>query len=936
MPRFSANGDGTIGDIIAQAIEEVGEDGVITIEQGKGFETEVEVVDGMQFDRGYLSPYFVTNAETMETMLEDCYVLCHEKKISSLKDLLPMLQKIAQAAKPLLIIAEDIEGEALAALVVNRLRGVLQVAAVKAPAFGDRRKEILNDIAIMTGGEYISEELGITLESIELSQLGRAKRIEITKDNTTIIEGGGKKKDINGRCEQIRRAIETTTSDYDREKLQERLAKLAGGVAVIRIGAATETELKEKKDRADDALNATRAAIEEGIVAGGAVALLRAIPKVEALQLEGDEAIGAKIVAKAMQAPLTQIAANAGVEGAVIVNDVREAKGNMGFNAAKGAMEDMVKGGIIDPAKVIRCALQNAVSAATMIVTTECLVTDIPEPEKPPMGPPGGGMGGMGAHGRHGRHGRHDVIRPHEPAFPARAGSGNRPARVFCAMPNDAVSSSSVLQAFQGMMAFWPRPGAEDLGDTQCDEAWYMQWRPAWPCCALAGCKPTVNFTVSNTEGLPPLDVTFTGDCKTLLLGSIDFSSIFPIKEQLWDFGDGGDTSEDLEAEHTYNDVGVYTVTLAASNVFGTTALVRTDLIEVAGTAPQAAFTMDLSTGTAPLDVDFTDTSTAGSQEITAWEWDFGDGSGSSSQNPEHTYSPGLLAGQSQKYTVSLTVQNALGSSTSVSEDCVEVTVDGPEANFIAEDHEGDAPFTAQFTDKSTEGSYDITAWEWDFGDGGQSTEQNPGHTYDLTGTYTVSLTVTTAAGASAFTRENYVTVTAGGPIARFKAEDTAGLAPFDASFKDLSFPGSSEITAYLWDFGDGGQSTVQHPVHTYQDRGVYSVSLMVTTDLGDDTVIEEDFIQIFSEPAAAFTDTAGAGNPLQVTFEDVSDLGGAARISREWDFGDGSTHTIENPIHTYASPDTYTVKLTITVDVDEAEDFVSELERQVVVSGAR
>ncbi len=379
VATVSANGDATIGDIIAQAIERVGEDGVITIEEGKGFETEVEMVDGMQFDRGYISPHFVTNVESMRVELEEPYILCYEKKISTIRDMLPLLQKVAQSGKPLLLIAEDLEGEALATLVVNRLRGVLNVAAVKAPAFGDRRKEILRDIAILTGGQFISEDLGMTLENVELDQLGTAKRIEITKDNTTIVQGGGKKKEIKGRIDQIRNAIETTTSDYDREKLQERLAKLAGGVAVIQIGAASEVELKEKKDRADDALNATRAAIEEGIVAGGGVALLRARTKVEKLDLEGDEKTGAMMLARAMTQPLSAIAENAGCEGGVIVNDIMAAKGNVGYNAETGKTEDLVKAGIIDPAKVIRCALQNAVSAAAMIITTECLITDAPE-----------------------------------------------------------------------------------------------------------------------------------------------------------------------------------------------------------------------------------------------------------------------------------------------------------------------------------------------------------------------------------------------------------------------------------------------------------------------------------------------------------------------------------------------------------------------------
>lgn len=382
VATVSANGDAMIGDIIATAIEKVGEDGVITIEEGKSFETEVELVDGMQFDRGYLSPHFVNNKEAMRVELEEPYILCHEKKISSIREMLPLLQKIAQSGKPLLIIAEDLEGEALATLVVNRLRGVLNVAAVKAPAFGDRRKEILRDIAVLTGGEFISEDLGMKLENLELSQLGTAKRIEITKDNTTVVQGGGKKKEIAGRIDQIRKAIETTTSDYDREKLQERLAKLAGGVAVIKIGAASEVELKEKKDRADDALNATRAAIEEGIVAGGGVALLRASAKVQALSLEGDVKTGALMLAKAMKQPLASIAENAGLEGGVVVNDVLEAKGNVGLNAESGVMEDLVKAGIIDPAKVIRCALQNAVSSASMIITTECLVTDAPKEDK--------------------------------------------------------------------------------------------------------------------------------------------------------------------------------------------------------------------------------------------------------------------------------------------------------------------------------------------------------------------------------------------------------------------------------------------------------------------------------------------------------------------------------------------------------------------------
>ncbi len=379
VATVSANGDKEIGQFIAEAIEKVGNDGVITVEKGKGLKTEIEVVDGMQFDRGYLSPYFVTDPNNMTAVLEDCYILCHEKKISSVHDLLPLLQKIVQSGKPLLIIAEDVEGEALATLVVNKIRGILKVAAVKAPAFGDRRKEILRDISILTGGQFISEDLGIKLENVSLDQLGKAKRVEITKDYTTIIEGAGKKKDIQARCEQIRRQIEETTSDYDREKLQERLAKLAGGVAVIRVGAPTETELKEKKDRTDDALNATRAAIEEGFVPGGGVALLRARKVLDNLKLEGDEALGASIVKKAMAMPLIQIAENAGLQGEVIVAKLEEEKDNVGLNAETGQIEDLIKAGIIDPTKVIRCALQNAVSVASLIITTECLVADIPE-----------------------------------------------------------------------------------------------------------------------------------------------------------------------------------------------------------------------------------------------------------------------------------------------------------------------------------------------------------------------------------------------------------------------------------------------------------------------------------------------------------------------------------------------------------------------------
>lgn len=390
VATISANGDTEIGEMIAKAIEAVGQDGVVTIEEGKGLKSELEVVDGMQFDRGFLSPYFVTKPESMTVELEDCYILAYEKKISSVQELLPLLQATAQAGKPLLIIAEDIEGEALATLVVNRLRGILQVCAVKAPAFGDRRKEILRDISILTGGQYISEDLGAKLENVTLKDLGRAKRVSINKDTTTIVEGGGSKKDILGRCEQIRKQIETTTSDYDREKLQERLAKLAGGVAVIKVGAPTEIALKEKKARTDDALNATRAAIEEGFVPGGGVAMLAAREKVGGLKLEGDEATGARILYRAMGAPLEQIAENAGMEGSVVVRRVEESKNGVGYDAAAGEYTDMVKAGIIDPTKVMSAALRNAVSVAGVFITTECLVTDIPKPEKPAADPHGG------------------------------------------------------------------------------------------------------------------------------------------------------------------------------------------------------------------------------------------------------------------------------------------------------------------------------------------------------------------------------------------------------------------------------------------------------------------------------------------------------------------------------------------------------------------
>ncbi len=393
VATISANGEKAIGEIIADAMDKVGKDGTITVEEAKSIETTLDVVEGMQFDKGYLSPYFVTNAETMETLLEDAYLLIFEKKISSLQDLLPLLQNVAKTGRPLLIIAEDVEGEALATLVVNKLRGTLQIAAVKAPGFGDRRKAMMEDIAILTGGRFISEDLGIKLESIQLSDLGRAKRVTIDKDNTTIVEGAGKASDIQGRISQIRRQIEETTSDYDREKLQERLAKLAGGVAVINVGAATETEMKEKKARVEDALHATRAAVEEGIVAGGGVALIRAMSALDDLKLAGDENIGADIIRKACLSPLRQLVDNAGIEGAVVVEEVKKAKGANGYDVATGTYVDMIKAGIIDPTKVTRSALQNASSIAGLLLTTECMITEIPEKkEAAPAMPPGGGM----------------------------------------------------------------------------------------------------------------------------------------------------------------------------------------------------------------------------------------------------------------------------------------------------------------------------------------------------------------------------------------------------------------------------------------------------------------------------------------------------------------------------------------------------------------
>ena len=395
VATVSANWDTTIGEIIADAMDKVGKDGTITVEEAKSIETTLDVVEGMQFDKGYLSPYFVTNAETMIAKLDDAYILNFEKKISSLKDLLPVLEKVAKVGKPLLIISEEVEGEALATLVVNKLRGTINVCAVKAPGFGDRRKAMMEDIAILTGGKCITEDLGLKLESITLEDLGRAKSIEVDKENTTIIEGYGKSSEIQGRVNQIRRQIEETTSDYDREKLQERLAKLAGGVAVINVGAATETEMKEKKARVEDALHATRAAVEEGIVPGGGVALIRCIPAIDALKLsDTDEQIGVDIIKRAVEGPLRSLAANAGVEGSLIVQEVKKRKGNDGYNVATGEYEDLVKAGVVDPKKVTRSALQNASSIAGLLLTTECLITEVKEKEAP-AAPAGHGPGGM-------------------------------------------------------------------------------------------------------------------------------------------------------------------------------------------------------------------------------------------------------------------------------------------------------------------------------------------------------------------------------------------------------------------------------------------------------------------------------------------------------------------------------------------------------------
>ncbi|MEZ5066555.1 MAG: chaperonin GroEL [bacterium] len=389
IATISANGDEVIGDIIAEAMDQVGKDGTITIEEAKGIETNLELVQGMQFDRGYLSPYFVTDQERMETVLEDALVLIHEKKISSMKDLLPVLEHVAKSNRPLLVIAEDVEGEALATLVVNKLRGVLRVAAVKAPGFGDRRKAMLGDIAVLTGGQVVSEDIGVKLENIQMQDLGQAKRITIDKENTVIVEGKGKKADVEGRAQQIRKQIEAATSDYDREKLEERLARLAGAVAVINVGAATEVEMKEKKARVEDALHATRAAVEEGVVAGGGITLLAAMKAVDALKLEGDEATGVRIVQRALEEPVRQLAANAGLEGSLIAQEILAAGKNKGYDFSCGKLVDMFEAGIIDPAKVTRSALQNASSIAGLLLTTEAVVTEVREKDKAPVG---GGM----------------------------------------------------------------------------------------------------------------------------------------------------------------------------------------------------------------------------------------------------------------------------------------------------------------------------------------------------------------------------------------------------------------------------------------------------------------------------------------------------------------------------------------------------------------
>jgi chaperonin GroEL len=399
VATVSANWDETIGNIIADAMDKVGKDGTITVEEAKSIDTTLDVVEGMQFDKGYLSPYFVTNAESQEVVLEDAYVLIHEKKISNLQEMLPLLQTVAKSGKPLLIIAEEVEGEALAALVVNKIRGTLNVCAVKAPGFGDRRKAMLEDIAVLTGGKCITEDLGLKLENLTLADLGKAKRLVVDKENTTIVEGAGKSSDIQGRVKLLRRQIDETTSDYDREKLQERLAKLAGGIAVINVGASTEVEMKEKKARVEDALHATRAAVEEGIVAGGGVALLRTIKAIEALKLEGDEQAGAQIVRRAIEHPIRMLCSNAGVDGGVVVKEVLASKGNVGYNVATDKFEDLVKAGVVDPTKVTRTALQNAASIAGLLLTTECMITDLPEKSAPAGGGGGHGGGGMGGMG---------------------------------------------------------------------------------------------------------------------------------------------------------------------------------------------------------------------------------------------------------------------------------------------------------------------------------------------------------------------------------------------------------------------------------------------------------------------------------------------------------------------------------------------------------
>ena len=399
VATIAANSDKSIGDLIAEAMDKVGKDGVITVEEAKSTATTLEVVEGMQFDQGYLSPYFVTDAERMECLLEDAYILIHEKKIASLKDILPLLEKIARTGKPLLILAEEVEGEALATLVVNKIRGTFVACAVKAPGYGDRRKAMLEDIAILTGGKALTEDLGIKLENVDIEDLGRAKKVKIDKENTTIVEGAGKTAAVNARISQLKKQVEDTDSDYDKEKLQERLAKLAGGVAVINVGAATETEMKEKKARVEDALHATRAAVEEGIIPGGGVAFIRAIPVLEKYKLEGDEKIGVEIVKRALEEPIRQLTENAGLEGSVIVQRVKQEKINIGYDVNEDSYVDMIDAGVIDPTKVARCALQNAASIASLLLTTECLIADKPEKEDKMPGMPPGGMGGMGGMG---------------------------------------------------------------------------------------------------------------------------------------------------------------------------------------------------------------------------------------------------------------------------------------------------------------------------------------------------------------------------------------------------------------------------------------------------------------------------------------------------------------------------------------------------------